>query len=221
MIDLTLSSLAMTSETLPYHREDLEAELLRAATAIIAERGVEALSLRELGRAAQVSRSAPYHYFGDKAALLQRVGALGFARLDAAIAAQVSTAAPVAARLHAGLRAYVQFALDEPAIFRLMFADVLHRDVASGLDLPGAEAAFSSTAAAGAFGGFVAAIAEAQARGELGPGDPMLITNTCWAFAHGVAQLAIGRNLKPAASLDAVFDAGIAALLVRFGGRLA
>jgi Bacterial regulatory proteins, tetR family len=43
-----------------YHHGNLEVVLLENAAEIIALKGVEGLSLRELGRVAGVSRAAPY-----------------------------------------------------------------------------------------------------------------------------------------------------------------
>jgi AcrR family transcriptional regulator len=53
-----------------HHQGDLRAALLSAAREIIAESGVEGLSLRECTRRAAVSHAAPAHYFGNLAGLL-------------------------------------------------------------------------------------------------------------------------------------------------------
>ena len=65
----------------PYHHGNLRAVLLEAALAEIAERGPQALSLRELARRAGVSHAAPAHHFGDKPGLLTAIAAEGFRRL--------------------------------------------------------------------------------------------------------------------------------------------
>ena len=53
-----------------YHHGDLHAALLREAAVLLREQGVEGLSLRRLAERAGVSRTAPYHHFEDKNALL-------------------------------------------------------------------------------------------------------------------------------------------------------
>ena len=125
----------------------MEAELLAKASQLIAARGVDQLSLRELGRAAGVSRAAPYHYFPTKAALLQRVGEAGFTALAAAIRAALGEEMDPPRAIMAGLEGYLAFALAEPAIYQLMFANVLPRNAPAQ---PG-QNAFSSAAAAQAF----------------------------------------------------------------------
>jgi AcrR family transcriptional regulator len=63
---------------------------------------------------------APYRHFADKDALLAAIAAIGFERL--AEAQRVADAAPSpAAAMKAQGVAYVAFALDNPALFRLMF----------------------------------------------------------------------------------------------------
>ena len=58
------------SDEKPYHHGDLRAALLTAAEAELAERGVEAFSLRSVAKRAGVSHAAPYRHFKDREALL-------------------------------------------------------------------------------------------------------------------------------------------------------
>ncbi len=64
--------------TKPYHHGDLRQTLLLTATDIIAEGGIESLSIRKLAERAEVSRTAPYHHFKDKNALLCAIAEQGF-----------------------------------------------------------------------------------------------------------------------------------------------
>ena len=52
-----------------YHHGDLRSALIEAATTIIEDSGIDALSLRKLAEVTGVSRTAPYHHFKDKNAL--------------------------------------------------------------------------------------------------------------------------------------------------------
>ena len=62
-----MSHVNITSVSRPtYHHGDLREALLQAAKALIAEAGIENLSLRKLAERAGVSRTAPYHHFSDK-----------------------------------------------------------------------------------------------------------------------------------------------------------
>jgi AcrR family transcriptional regulator len=193
---------------MPPRIPNLEELLLVKAAELIATRGPDALSLRELGRRAGVSRAAPYHYFTDKAELVARVGALGFRRLGERIAAHVDPAADAFAQLRAGLLAYIDFARDEGHFFQLMFSGALQRELSEE-----SRFAFSSGAARETFGVLLHAVEDAQARGVMKQEDPLLVVNVFWAYTHGVAVLARGNHLKHEGGSTAVFDAGFAALV--------
>ena len=68
----------MTSVAQTYHHGDLRTALLHAAAKRLADYGVDSLSLRKLAEDAGVSRTAPYHHFKDKSALLSAIAAKGF-----------------------------------------------------------------------------------------------------------------------------------------------
>src|SRR5947209_2974095 len=73
----------------PYHHGNLRAELLAAAEQTVRERGVEALSLRELARRVGVSHGAPRRHFADRQALLDALAQAGFDRLGLVLFALV------------------------------------------------------------------------------------------------------------------------------------
>ena len=69
----------MSDASQNYHHGDLRATLLRVATERVVNEGIDSLSLRKLAEEAGVSRTAPYHHFKDKNALLNAIAAQGFA----------------------------------------------------------------------------------------------------------------------------------------------
>ena len=58
-------------QTQAERRETAERAILEAAEKIVAERGLEELSMNDVGEAAGYSRALPGHYFGSKSALIQ------------------------------------------------------------------------------------------------------------------------------------------------------
>jgi AcrR family transcriptional regulator len=207
----------MTKPTLPYHHGNLEEVLITQAAEIIASRGLAALSLRELGRSANVSRSAPYHYFKDKGALLFKIGELGFRRLGFRIQQALEGEADLVQQCRVGFFAYVQFAMEDPHFFRLMFSNVLRRDIPSDVtedvSLP-----FSSSAAEETFSILINGIRKLQDAKILRVGNPLLLTNVFWAYSHGVAVLALDKHLKHL-DASAVFNEGINALLAAYANK--
>src|SRR3989442_13109070 len=93
---------------------------------MVEERGVEALTLREVGRRGGVSQAAPYHHFKDKEALLAAVAEEGFNKLSEAMedARAVAGSSP-RARVRATGVGYVRFAVRHPSHFRVMFSGIL------------------------------------------------------------------------------------------------
>lgn len=61
-----------------YHHGDLRAAILSEAALLVAERGADGLSLRELARSAGVSHAAPAHHFVDRRGLFTALAAQGF-----------------------------------------------------------------------------------------------------------------------------------------------
>lgn len=105
-----------------YHHGDLPRVLIAAALELITERGIEAFSLREVARRAEISTAAPYWHFADRDALLGAVAAECAQRWLAAMRGAVEAIPPSEPlrRLQATGIAHVQFAVENPAHFRVM-----------------------------------------------------------------------------------------------------
>jgi hypothetical protein len=59
-----------------YHHGDLRRAVIEAALQLIAKKGIESLTLREIAQQVGVSRMAPYRHFESKAVLLFKSGLL-------------------------------------------------------------------------------------------------------------------------------------------------
>lgn len=104
-----------------YHHGDLRGALLDAGLRLLAERDVEGVSLREMARSVGVSATAVYRHFPDKTALMVALAREGLDRLAAAQHAASDEVGGGVAGFAATGRAYVRFALANPALFRLIF----------------------------------------------------------------------------------------------------
>ena len=173
------------ARTQAYHHGDLRDALVRTARTILETPGLADLSLRGVARAAGVSPAAPYHHFADKQALLNAVAAEGFAALTSGMLTRMAKETDPAARLNASGVGYVVFAVENPALFRLMFGGDGKRS--------SADAALIE-ASKGAYAVLRAAVAETSPDGAA---DPL----TClklWALVHGIAKLILEGGVKPA-----------------------
>ena len=170
-----------------YHHGNLRRALLDAGLELLAERGVDGFTLREVARRAGVSHAAPSHHFGDRAGLVRAIVAESFDLLGSALADAASGAGddPMDRIAAMGL-AYVEFALEHPQRYRLMFRSELSRsedpDAATEADAAGGQA----------FGTLMAAIQDAADRGLLRDGiDAGAAAVTAWSGVHGLASLVL------------------------------
>ena len=110
-----------------YHHGNLRATLVEAAVALAREQGPDGLVLREVARRVGVSHNAAYRHFADRDELIEEVARFGLAELVVAMQQRldgVTTTDPVrrARRRLAELgRGYVDMALAEPGLFRVVF----------------------------------------------------------------------------------------------------
>jgi AcrR family transcriptional regulator len=107
-----------------FHHGNLRQALLDAA---LVEPDIEGLSLRQLATGLGVTPAAAYRHFPSREDLLLEVARIGFTRLGSRFAEAFDIAQPpldaaqAQARLQRLARAYLQFADDEPALWRLIF----------------------------------------------------------------------------------------------------
>jgi AcrR family transcriptional regulator len=111
-----------------YHHGDLRRALVDAGRRVLERDGLAAMSLRAVAREAGVSAAAPYHHFEDRAALLYAIGCEGSVILADLLRRASASHPPGRARMVAVGVAYVEFGLDNPALYQLMMDTTRLRD---------------------------------------------------------------------------------------------
>ena len=101
-------------------REKLRASILDAARHLFVERGIDAVSMREIAKRINYSATTLYHHFADKEALLQAVCDEDFLKLASGMH-QVMQLPDLIERIQALGKGYALFALQHPSHYRLMF----------------------------------------------------------------------------------------------------
>jgi AcrR family transcriptional regulator len=164
-----------------YHHGDLRRALLDEALALALERGASALTLREAARRAGVTEAAPYRHFRSKDALVAALAEEGFAELLARVLAALRRApAGARERLSAMGVAYLRFAQERPAHFRVMFG----RDLAASHGFRGV-----GDLAQACFRELMGEVSRAQAAGAVAGRDPRPPALALWSALHGLASL--------------------------------
>ncbi|PZS25200.1 MAG: TetR family transcriptional regulator [Pseudonocardiales bacterium] len=171
----------------PYHHGRLRAELLVHAHGVLRADGADALTLRDLGRRAGVSPSAPFRHFATRTDLLDALAMDGYRTLLASMRTALESETSTQGRLHALARNYVAFARTNPPLLRLM----------TGRRKSTWDRGALGDIAGSAFALLESVIRDGQAAGELRAGDPSDLTIAAWSQVHGLATLIADGMLEP------------------------
>jgi AcrR family transcriptional regulator len=174
---------------------------------LLEESGEAALSLRAVARHAGVSPAAPYRHYADREALLSAVAAVGYRELAERLAA-VHPSPSTPEQLAEVAIAYVRFALERPALFRIMFGEPCDRH---NEERAAAIAAVSLYVREIVQRNFPHAGADADA-----------LVTAIWALVHGLAFLHVDGKLdarSPVVVADRVSAAVQALLTATSTGR--
>lgn len=185
-----------------YHHGDLRRVLVETTLVLLSEQGADALSIREVARRAGVSPMAPYRHFPEKDSLLAAVAAVGFERLRNRL--MEGAAAEPERGLETQTTAYVAFAIDAPALFRLMFSPRVEGDYPELIEMrEGAYDALRSSVAASA--------------PETEDLEGLLLAH--WSLMHGLASLVLDGKLdhKQLGTPDVLAQRAVRAIVASAG----
>lgn len=179
-----------------YHHGRLREALVEAAVAAARQDGPDALGIRSLARDVGVSHNAAYRHFADRDDLVSAVAGEVMEQFVARLSARLATVRtqdPVLRarrRLAECGRAYVEYAVSEPGLFRLAFGSL-------------SAAATHPTGPARdplqILGGVLDELVEV---GFLDPGARADAELTCWSAMHGFSILAIDGPLRGASEAE-------------------
>jgi AcrR family transcriptional regulator len=175
----------MSARPKPYHHGDLREALVAAGTKLLKEQGPAALTLRACAREAGVSHAAPQHHFENAAGLLSEIAARGFEAFVAHLDRQSASAITPEQRLEAMCSAYVHFALENAAVYALMFRQQV-------LELGSPHLDEAKMAAWDQLAGTVASVLATRNMDEV-----MMASAFVWSQVHGLATLLIDRRFPP------------------------
>ena len=159
-----------------HHHGNLRTALIEAGIELLAEGGLDALSLRKCATRAGVSHAAPAHHFAGVEGLRAAIASEGFDRfrrrmLDCADAGDQTPRG----RLFGIARGYLAFAREEPALYDLIFSFRAQSPMSAEL----------ACAADPAY-----AVLRETCAPFVPPGsDPVVIETQVWSLVHGYAML--------------------------------
>ena len=171
--------MAASPDTAKPRRGQTRDTLVRVAAELLDEGGLDAVTLREVGRRAGVSRAAPYRHFDSKEGLLAAVCADDLRTLREALEQSAAGARTPLAAVKRMLEAFLSSARERPRRYGLVFSTEFE-----GRDDPELAEAVSGCLAV-----FLSAADAAMRAGELRRQDPRRLAALLIATAHGVAEL--------------------------------
>ncbi len=195
-----------------YHHGNLREALVRAALALIAEKGPAGFTFAEAARWAGVSPAAPYRHFRDRDELMADVARRGFELFATALAKSWDEGRPDPFTAFDRLgKAYLAFARSEPSYYSAMFEAGISQEANVELRQAG-DRAFA-----------VLRTATEKLIGTMpGPNRPpaLMVSLHIWALSHGVASL-FGRGDAARRSLpmspEELLEAGVLVYLRGLG----
>ncbi|MGB2105866.1 MAG: TetR/AcrR family transcriptional regulator [Porticoccaceae bacterium] len=179
----------MTANTSPlkdnssYHHGNLRQTLVVAATEMIADKGIESLSLRKLAEKVGVSRTAAYHYFEDKNDLLCAIAANGFKRWQDSLNQLNSNLLPERDKFEQYILGYITFATNNPEEYELMFGRCIWKQSKCTQELQDISHA--------TFQHQVEMIGHWQTINLVNGDNPLRVAQIIWGTLHGIAKLFI------------------------------
>lgn len=170
-----------------YHHGDLRRALLDAGEEELATNGLAGFSLRRVALRVGVSHTAPSHHFGDAAGLIEALARRGFHRLLACMQARQAKAPGLAyERLMASGMGYLDFAMGNPALFRLVFG--LPKGPNPNPDV--------MEAATAAFMHLARDVGALRGQGPLEHPSAYAEVMACWTRVHGFAELLLAGHIQ-------------------------
>lgn len=164
---------------------DFRDRLCQAAAGIFAERGLSGFNMRDLADRLGISAMTPYRYFKNKEEIFAAVRARAFSRFADQLEMACGTSGSAVEKSAAVGHAYVQFALQEQAYYRLMFdLSQPHGEIVPELAIQEARARATMTE-------HVRLLVDEG----IFEGDAELIGQVLWSALHGVLVLHLAGKL--------------------------
>jgi len=189
-----------SKKTSNYHHGNLKEEMLKQAIEIIHTEGIDALTLSVLSKRLGTSRSAIYRHFSSKDELIQNVLLYGFELFDKKIAPIfLLKEKDVLERFYLMGKEYVQFAMEHPNLYRILFGERFQNIREESCDIEDEEQA-------NGFHALVGLLVEGQEKGILKVDDPMLQAQIIHSMVHGLASLYIDGHIHVKDNIDDLFE---------------
>ncbi|NCX95700.1 MAG: TetR/AcrR family transcriptional regulator [Chitinophagia bacterium] len=175
------------SERKMREREEMKRNIIKAATAMFINEGYEKTSIRGIADKIEYSPATIYLYYKDKDELLYDVQHYGFEQM-ATLFTEVATDLHPYKRLRQLCRAYIQFGMENSALYDLMF---IVKDPMNAINQED-----QWTNSVDCFTIFMGCVQECVDKGLIRFPDARLAALSIWGMGHGLLSLNICCRLQ-------------------------
>ena len=194
---------------LRYHHGDLRSALVSETAKIVAARGRQSVTIRELAKRLGVSRNAPYRHFTDKNELLCAVAEVAFYEFASVLEeARKHPGDTALQQLHKMGIAYLEFSQANGAIYKLMFSDPLISENRT----PSLQQASDVV-----FGALLEMLKYCQQQGAINRQPEELQGMFVWSTIHGLSSILLDTNDQKIADKQQKVDSTLEMLLRGLG----
>lgn len=194
-------------------KQERRSAVLAAAEELFSEKGYRNTTIQEVAEKAGLSKGGVYLYFKSKEELYLSVCLMGLAGYGERLTRAYDEAADFEERIRAVYLAYIEYALEEPALFRVLrdtFIEQVRHNL-SQTTIERIERYIKGWLENGA-----GMVREGMERGALSPQlDPYAFSLMCWRLATSLVELALLDDLVviDPSGMDHVFSSSIDLLI--------
>ena len=190
-------------------KDALRREIMAAARELFVAHGYTNVSMRKVAEKIEYSPTTIYLYFRDKQDLLLSICEETFAKLSATLEAIEKDFSDPLTCLKKGMRAYIDFGLQHPNDYTMIFIMSPAHYEATARD----DHQFEGSMGQRAFSHLVNMVQHCIEKDQIKKGDPATISQTIWAGLHGVTSLLIGQQGFPFVTRETLINSVIKTLL--------
>jgi AcrR family transcriptional regulator len=168
---------------------EIQKMILDASMKLFVEEGFEKVSIRKIADLIEYSPTTVYLYFKDKNEILFNLHELGFQKMAEYNNSLWDIKNPLL-RLHKMGENYIQFGLNNPEFYDLMFIQQAPMEALSGMtncDWKSGDMAL---------GKLKETVTECMDRGLIEKSDPNTVSMAIWSLVHGLVSLAIRKRFE-------------------------
>ena len=210
MVDLLCESrkIASMNETIRRARGgERREQILAVALRLFGERGAGNVTTRQIAEAVGISQPSLYAHFTSADAIADELCVRAFDQLQARFAATVSAVKDPWQRVDLLGRAYIEFGIEHPDMYRIAFMPTREAEPPPGMTFDLATCDPGLAAGLRAFASLRDTIAQIRGCDDE---QVSVIAQAVWALVHGLTSLLISKPYFPWAEREALIEAVLA-----------